>query len=363
MAFPHGASLLSAAVLLACVSCAGSGGQGSRLDRALTGRGTLNAPSRRETLSEPETTAALAAAKALIVAGDPAGALEKLEAACDRGPTGPDAPEVRELRGNLRRQSELDDLGLSAWIAVREFDFEAGETARGLLVLENGGDQLVRISAGVDAFPFGWLGRSESSRLVIEGRYTEHDPYGSEVGESWQQIEELEGDIVLKPGQRWERLLDVPIAESPPFLVREYVMKARLLATSIELGKVWHPAHEIEFAPAAFNAYLRGYRDIIPDPLARLQQALSIEDRRTDPHVLVTSTLMPPQDIRAAAEMLIATLSRSESLRRRFAIMVALRQITGRRFSLEEKRWLNWWRQINDPLVGRTPAPDGEADR
>ncbi len=348
---------LAFVLLVTLLSCQAPRDDASRLASTLRDRGSMNAPSRRMTLSAEETTACFEGARALQEADRPAEALGMLERACDRGTSGPHAGAVRELRSSLRRRHEMADLGLNAWVAIPEYDFESGDIVRGRLIIENGGRHVVRLAAGVDGFPFGWFGRSESSRLLIEGRRLDYDPYGSEVGESWRETLEIEDHIVLRPGQRWERSLELPIEPEPRFVVREFTIGARLFATTIEAGGQVHPAHGIEFAEARFVAFLPGYRQVLSDPLGSLQQALSVLDGRTDLHALVAAHLMSPQDTPEAVEVLINALRAQPPVRRRYVIMVGLRQLTGQRLALDEQRWLGWWRHLQEPM---RESSDGE---
>jgi hypothetical protein len=266
--------------------------------------------------------------------------------------------ELITLGVHLRRAQELRALGLAAWVSVPHRDFEQAMSSEVLLVIENVGSQLIHIPARVGGLLQWAFGGTERSQLILEGSYLDRNAYGSTNGASFRQVAYLEEDIVLFPGERWSRRQPFEVVADPVAVEREYAVSASLLAALIEADGVLQAAHAVDFEPASFFIYPRGYEQLADDPLAALARALELAEAQFDPHIAVAARLVGRREARAAVDLLVSALPQADP-RRRFAIMTSLRSITGRDFALSEPRWMAWWRstrpgsQLDDEASSR----------
>ncbi|HKE00851.1 MAG TPA: hypothetical protein VKE69_07575 [Planctomycetota bacterium] len=171
---------------------------------------------------------------------------------------------------------------------------------------------------------------------------TDLDAYGDEVGGTESVEIALPEDVRADPGAPYATTLSLPTPPAPNAAARIVEVEMEILPAAVKLGGRAICVTRLTLPSTSLVALPPGYAAQADDPLAALDRCLRDPSRAAD-HSILSAVLLLREGERPAALRRLAEGLREASGPRAFAIVAALRQITGDRDrGLDLGAWLAW---------------------
>jgi hypothetical protein len=184
-------------------------------------------------------------------------------------------------------------------------------------------------------------GKSPEGLAVVETEATVSSLKGESTTANRHQEISLEGDIPLATGAQWERKLQLDTVFGLPddLEVQTVVVNVWTVPSKIDSEGV-NLTRKLQFEPAVVKLVPKRYAHFLEKPLEWLQK--TIEGEQPAQETWICAQLLPPEDRRRGAEILVHALEKTDNPKYVPALVRMLTEVTGERLGEDPKKWSEW---------------------
>jgi hypothetical protein len=184
-------------------------------------------------------------------------------------------------------------------------------------------------------------GKAPEGLVVIELEAGISTLRGESASRNKHQEFFFEGEISLAPGAAWERRLQLDTAFELPddvdiqtITVNAWTQPSKIDAEGVNLLR------RLQFEPATVKLVPKRYAHLIEKPLEWLSK--TIETDRPAQETWICVQLLPDDEKRKGAEVLVQAMSKTENPDYRPALARMLTYLTGEKLGSDPKKWSEW---------------------
>jgi hypothetical protein len=249
-------------------------------------------------------------------------------------PHSPIADRVKQVRRyceNMITQTSL----IEAKVLQERLAYVSGEPVVLTLRLKN----IYRNSINIKYE--GAEGKAPEGLAVVEIEATVSTLKGESTTSNRHQELSLDGEIPLAPGAQWERKLQLDTVFGLPddLEVQTVVVNVWTVPSKID-AEGTNITRKLQFEPGVVKLVPKRYARFLENPLEWLQK--TIESEQPAQETWICAQLLPAQDRRRGAEILVHALEKTDNPKYVPALVRMLTEVTGERLGEDPKKWSEW---------------------